>query len=155
MDISLLREHRCTCGKLLFKGSVFLSTVEIKCKRCSKLHLFKNVVIPDYEDLQKPISFAFSIDPDGTIIDLCRLSESLLGYSKTELVGTNISKVCPIINDQKVFLKMSTDANKSYFIKSNVLILKDGNKISAESYCIADDTHENLEYKMINVIGLK
>lgn len=29
-----LPEYRCTCGKLLFKGTLLFSTVEIKCKRC-------------------------------------------------------------------------------------------------------------------------
>lgn len=35
-----LTEYRCQCGKLLCKGSLFLSEVEIKCKRCGKLTKF-------------------------------------------------------------------------------------------------------------------
>lgn len=32
-----LSEYRCTCGKLLFKGVLFLSAIEIKCKRCGEI----------------------------------------------------------------------------------------------------------------------
>ena len=37
----ILREYRCTnCQKLLFKGVLVDSTVEIKCKGCSNLITF-------------------------------------------------------------------------------------------------------------------
>ena len=32
-----LPEYRCVCGKLLFKGKLIFSTVEIKCKRCGEV----------------------------------------------------------------------------------------------------------------------
>lgn len=35
-----LQEYRCTCGKLLFKGLVGSSIVEIKCRRCDKVTSF-------------------------------------------------------------------------------------------------------------------
>lgn len=31
------KEYRCPCGKLLFKGLLIDSTVEIKCKNCGNL----------------------------------------------------------------------------------------------------------------------
>ena len=34
-EVEELSEYRCTCGKLLFKGALLFSTVEIKCKRCA------------------------------------------------------------------------------------------------------------------------
>lgn len=38
----LLREYRCTaCNKLLFKGVLVDSTVEIKCKGCGNLVTFQ------------------------------------------------------------------------------------------------------------------
>lgn len=38
----LLKEHRCdTCNKLLFKGILVDSTVEIKCKGCGSLTTFQ------------------------------------------------------------------------------------------------------------------
>lgn len=44
-----LTEYRCVCGKLLFKGSLFLSVVETKCKRCGSVRVFRHLaaeVIP-------------------------------------------------------------------------------------------------------------
>jgi phage FluMu protein Com len=41
MDNSFFKEYRCDCGKLLFKGSLAVAVVEIKCKRCGKVNLFK------------------------------------------------------------------------------------------------------------------
>lgn len=40
-DSKIPIEYRCQCGKLLCKGSLFLSSVEIKCKRCGKLTCFE------------------------------------------------------------------------------------------------------------------
>lgn len=38
-----LPEYRCTCGKLLFKGMLQFSTIEIKCKRCGALRRIDTV----------------------------------------------------------------------------------------------------------------
>jgi phage FluMu protein Com len=35
-----LKEYRCGCGKLLFKGSLFSGTVEIKCRHCRDIASF-------------------------------------------------------------------------------------------------------------------
>jgi hypothetical protein len=32
-----LNEHRCSCGRLLFKGALKDCTIEIKCRRCGKI----------------------------------------------------------------------------------------------------------------------
>lgn len=38
---SLLKEFRCQdCSKLLFKGILVESEIEIKCKRCGKINTF-------------------------------------------------------------------------------------------------------------------
>ncbi|MBI5456881.1 response regulator [Candidatus Kaiserbacteria bacterium] len=34
---SELPEFRCVCGKLLFKGTLHFSTIEVKCKRCGEI----------------------------------------------------------------------------------------------------------------------
>lgn len=41
MENSLLKEYRCACGKLLFKGFLTNAVIEIKCKRCEKVNLFE------------------------------------------------------------------------------------------------------------------
>lgn len=35
-----LREYRCSCGKLLFKGALGMGSIEIKCRRCSQIRRF-------------------------------------------------------------------------------------------------------------------
>ena len=42
MEFSPLSEYRCNCGKLLFKALLSTSVVEIKCKRCGMLNIFKS-----------------------------------------------------------------------------------------------------------------
>ncbi len=41
MEFPPLREYRCDCGKLLFKGSLLISVVEVKCKRCGEVSTFR------------------------------------------------------------------------------------------------------------------
>jgi len=45
--IKMLNEYRCDCGKLLFRGILSFSVIEIKCKRCGKIHLFYDKKIVD------------------------------------------------------------------------------------------------------------
>lgn len=40
MKNNFLKEFRCPCGKLLFKGNLLGSVVEIKCKKCGRVQLF-------------------------------------------------------------------------------------------------------------------
>ncbi len=40
--VTKLPEYRCTCGKLLFKGVLLFSTIEIKCKRCGEVRRIDN-----------------------------------------------------------------------------------------------------------------
>ena len=41
MEFPPLSEYRCDCGKLLFKGALLVSLVEVKCKRCGRISTFK------------------------------------------------------------------------------------------------------------------
>ena len=45
--IKMLNEYRCDCGKLLFRGILSFSVIEIKFKRCNKVHLFYDNKIVD------------------------------------------------------------------------------------------------------------
>ncbi|MBY0294233.1 Com family DNA-binding transcriptional regulator [Patescibacteria group bacterium] len=39
--MSVKREYRCACGKLLCKGLLLMGTIEIKCRRCGTLQTFE------------------------------------------------------------------------------------------------------------------
>ena len=43
----MLNEYRCDCGKLLFRGILSFSVIEIKYKMCNKIHLFYDNKIVD------------------------------------------------------------------------------------------------------------
>ena len=58
MENPFLKEYRCECKKLLFKGSLSDAVIEIKCKRCGKVNLFeenfsKEVVTPCKLEINK------------------------------------------------------------------------------------------------------
>lgn len=57
MENLRLKEYRCTCGKLLFKGFLADAVIEIKCKRCEKVSLFK-------ENYSQKISAPFDVKLD-------------------------------------------------------------------------------------------
>jgi phage FluMu protein Com len=40
MEDTELKNHKCSCGKLLFKGNLVEATVEIKCKGCGQIRVF-------------------------------------------------------------------------------------------------------------------
>jgi phage FluMu protein Com len=40
MEDTALKNHKCSCGKLLFKGNLVEATVEIKCKGCGQIRVF-------------------------------------------------------------------------------------------------------------------
>ena len=52
-----LKEYRCSCGKMLFKAQLFLSVVEIKCKKCGSISCFggtqSNIGVSDGEAKEK------------------------------------------------------------------------------------------------------
>lgn len=44
-----LREYRCECGKLLFKGKLVDCIIEVKCRKCHALLRWKGSVYCGYE----------------------------------------------------------------------------------------------------------
>ena len=41
-----MKEFRCACGQLLFKGD-FIGSVEIKCRRCKKIKYIERIMIKE------------------------------------------------------------------------------------------------------------
>lgn len=136
-----MKEYRCRCGKLLFKGSIVLSAVEIKCKRCGNLEIFRG------EERDAPLSFSVTIDGSGTIIDTCR-TIVCVGWNRRSLVGKHFSTLFPLLRDAPDMRQFSppggegkrlgTKKGKSgqFEIRNNTLVLRDGGSASAESYII-------------------
>jgi phage FluMu protein Com len=80
-----LTEYRCTCGKMLFKGVLLSSWVEIKCKRCSSLLVFG--VESSFEEIEQ---YSVLVDEEGKIVEVSPAALTTLSYSREEIVGMPI-----------------------------------------------------------------
>lgn len=131
MSPSFLQEYRCTCGKLLFKGTLFLSVVEVKCKRCGNTGVF------DDQEKGATVSFAVTIDGSGNIIDACR-AVLCVGWERGSLVGKHFSEIFPLLRDvpDMKSLAISSEGGKPFEIQNNTLLLRDGGTLTAESYVV-------------------
>lgn len=85
MRTSPLAEYRCACGKLLFKGVVRTTRIEIKCKRCGALSSFG----PEEreQDLER---YGIIAAKDGTIMAVSDTVTRILGYRPDELRSMNL-----------------------------------------------------------------
>lgn len=119
-----LEEYRCPCGKLLFKGLILVSLVEVKCKRCSQITAFG-----DLHKSKSPVSFLISVDKNGKIVDLCWGAEMLLGFPREKLIGSLIDQICPKLKD-----RLTSSKDVSYQIPDNSYIVRGGAEIPVKSY---------------------
>ncbi len=80
-----LLEYRCDCEKLLFKGILFTSIIELKCKRCHKVSELYGM---NKQVEQKSGRYTMLFDALGgvKIIDASPSASEILGYSKKELL---------------------------------------------------------------------
>lgn len=82
-----LQQYRCqSCNKLLFKGSLVISTVEIKCRKCGMISLF-NVLD---NNKQRDDMASFLVNSQGVIVNAGALSPAMGGQQRS-LIGTRLS----------------------------------------------------------------
>lgn len=86
-----MREYRCGCGKLLFKGAILLSTVEVKCPRCGSIRDIREL----NNDIFDKDSFGLLFDEQGKVATACQNAELMLGYDMVEFQELDISGVLP------------------------------------------------------------
>lgn len=142
MEPNLLTEYRCVCGKLLFKGFIPASVVEIKCKRCGKTKTFK-------DNTQGIRSFMLVVDGDGKIMDACN-GVAALEYSRQYVIGKFISDILPLARDADAqSLLLNPNESKSYQIKNNTLLLRD-REVPVESHIISINDDRSL-YRIFNI----
>lgn len=127
MEQQFLTEYRCACGKLLFRGLLLLSVVEVKCKRCGRIGVFR-------EDggEEAPFAFAFSLDAQRKIVNVCRRAPHFLGYKRADLIGKPLAHFCPPLAELA-----AENFGRRFEIKNNVFLLRDGGEIPMESYFIS------------------
>lgn len=131
MDVPGLKEYRCACGKLLFKGLLIFSVVEIKCKRCGSVRVF------DEQGKDDPVSFIVKIDGDWNIIDASR-AVLRAGWERRSLIGKHLSEVFPLLKGtpEMSHFATSVEGGKPFEMRSNAFLLRDGSFAPAESYVI-------------------
>jgi|GEM_PF-5092373 len=81
-------DYRCGCGKLLFRGLVFRSSMEVKCPRCNKLNFIEGIGSD-----RNPNRFSVLTTLKGKIVSISGPVESALGYKPEDLTGDNINKI--------------------------------------------------------------
>ncbi len=153
MSQNLLKEYRCACGKLLFKGLLLFSVVEVKCKRCGNTVSFGKLA-PGEER----VSFAVFLDEHGIIFDACQ-GAVFAGMDREYVLGKHLSELFPLLHDAPEYKNLAMTKRKSEFfeIKDNILLLKDGKKIPCQSsfifHCGKDK--EPQEYRVFNLLSPK
>lgn len=145
-----LNDYRCDCGRLLFKGALLKCNLEIKCKKCGKINLFKNF----FSD-QNPTFFTLTINESGIITDACCDAEILLGYPRQEFISKQVADICPALrNDELQKMHDSLAVGATYRIKNNSFFVRDGATISYESYCVRRRKNGvSAGYHMFNVVA--
>lgn len=142
MEPNLLIEYRCVCGKLLFKGLLLSCKLEIKCKRCGAVKIFRS-------DTRGIRSFMFVVDGDGKIMDACN-GVSALEYSRQYVIGKFLSDILPLARDADAQTLLSNPNEfKPYQIKNNTLLLRD-RKLPLESHIISINDDKPL-YRIFNI----
>lgn len=85
-----LLEYRCNyCNKLLFKGLLLVSTVEIKCKKCSKIctfHWIDKSINPNY---------CLVVDPRGVVVNASTDLAAMQGENWNDMVGHSVQTLLP------------------------------------------------------------
>lgn len=99
-----LPEYRCRCGKLLFKGVLMLSEIEMKCRYCSKVRTIGET----YEELGHNQYAALAAlatkdayqhdDPSPIVIDMTDSMLSILGWERDELIGKEVRSFDPLMD---------------------------------------------------------
>lgn len=145
MDTTLLKEYRCACGKLLFRGLMHISTVEVKCKRCGKTRVFR-------DDARGARSFMLVVDDGGKVVDACD-GIVALELSRQYVVGKLLSDILPLVRDAQyqeiINTEGKTKSGENYQIRNNTLLLRDRNAL-LESHIVP--IGDGSLYRIFNII---
>lgn len=104
MEPIILNEYRCQCGKLLCKGMLLISMLELKCRFCHRVNRFNGIDWLNMEGSnQYAILAAISTvdaqkdDPSPYIVDATDSTFSILGFTREELIGREVRSLDPLM----------------------------------------------------------
>lgn len=104
-----LKEYRCDCGKLLFKGMLAIGFVEVKCRRCGRLKLMTGLV----NDVFDSESCTIMLNRSGDILSSSRSANDVLGVNYIDIIGGRLEAL-PIAIPESVYRKFIDLGNDIY-----------------------------------------
>lgn len=93
MEFPLL-EYRCNCGRLLFKGALLTSRVEVKCRRCGAITAFGMAPNTSLSQEQRR-RYGIAFDVKGCIAAVSDTAAEILGYTRNELLSMRHEHLFP------------------------------------------------------------
>ncbi|HEY4488915.1 MAG TPA: hypothetical protein VJA87_00300 [Candidatus Paceibacterota bacterium] len=115
MSSSLLTEYRCACGKLLFKGLLYQSIVEVKCRRCGEVITRGLDEEPTYAILES--------DTEANLVEVSGDVMGVLGSSREYFIGRPLFEVLPLLRDAS-----EKESEHAYSLRDATLTLHDGSE---------------------------
>jgi len=122
MSSTLLVEYRCACGKLLFKGLLYQSIVEVKCRRCGEVTTRGLNEAPAHAVLESDIK--------GNLVEISGNVVGVLGSGREHFIGRHLFEVLPLLRDAP-----EKAPEHAYSFTDTVLRLHDGSEQKVAS-CI-------------------
>lgn len=92
----LLPEHRCKCGKLLCKGILFTSVVELKCKFCHNINRLYGIE-GNIERRVKRFTMLLDVLGGIRIMEISPQASEILGYGREEFLSMTAYEIDPIL----------------------------------------------------------
>jgi PAS domain S-box-containing protein len=130
MKSIIINEYRCDCGKLLFKGLLLDSHLEIKCKRCGKIKSLGGL----YEGEIGSHDYSIVYDRDMKVVNASQTAAEYLGYSLNELLKLTAQSINPLLS-KVVFDKTwkFSGENENYIHWQAYHRKKDGSRIKVNA----------------------
>ncbi len=132
-----LIEYRCPCGKLLFKGLLFSSVVEVKCRRCGSFSMWTPGERTPWAMIE--------CDASGCVVRAYGDVLQVFGRSEEELLGQDATSVLSLpskkADAEEGTAAPRTGAREAYELYSSTLTLADGKPRAIRS-CILSRMNE-------------
>ncbi len=153
MDSLSPNEYRCQCGKLLLKGTILNGFLEIKCKRCGIINKIGNL-----KHKKDSSRYLLILNNEGIIINSNDVANTILGYTKEELNGKELSFINPTFPKEifdRFFGKDSVLNEENYFELEIVHRNKQGQNILVTSSLKLFKPSDKEKYILISSVNKK
>lgn len=89
-----IADVRCECGKLLFRGVILSSAIEVKCRSCKRIETIE----PFYGSALDTQRYVLVLNIEGRIVRCSASASAILGYSIDELLKKTVSDVIVMLS---------------------------------------------------------